>query len=422
MTARDLLRIAREGWVIIVVTAIVFGIAGWAYSATRKPLYQSTSTLSVSACIAVENAEACDPVSGISYAVQRARIYSNIGTSAPVLRKAVELSDQVETRKELASQVTVAQAADSPIIEVTVTWGTPEGAAEIANSVAVALISYAKESIDNFESDATQVSFEIISEAIAPTEAVASNRQTLVLMAFLGVLVGAVLATLRWYLNTTVRDSLDAQDVTGHEILAELPIAGKPKDTVATESVAAAEFHQLRTVVASKLAAAESRIIAVVTPTDPALSTLVTAGLAHSLTATRTSVAVFRLHDATAGNGGLPLRHLLEDDAPSIPEVTEGPLVFDYVGSPAEAAVALGTPRFARLVSEVAARVDIVLLDCAPGDAGAEMAGAARHADAALVVVGVGETKRPRIGSTLKSLELLSVRILGVASVTKNRR
>lgn len=424
MTARDLLRIVREGWVIILAAAIVFGIAGAVYSGTRTPTYQSTATLSVSACAPIENSDACDPVSGISFAVQRASIYASVGTSAPVLRAALEETDEVQSRRELAEVVSVTQASDSPLVEVTATSHTAAGAAAIANALADALIGYATESIDNVDSELARVQFSVISEAVPPLEATESDRQTVLLAVSFGLLLGMAGAYALWFFNTRVRDSSELKKLTGLDVFAELPIAGRSRSkvvaAVSREGSSAAEFHQLRTVISTRLKESASTI-AVVAPGASERATIVAQGLATSFAATRTRVAVLHLHDREgAVTGPIDLREILIRNAAEPFASATNPLVVSYQGSAAEASVMLGTPDFASALAEIRAAVDVVIIDAASDGADAEMTGAVRHSDSALVVVEPGRTRRSEIDEVLRALDLVHVKALGAAAVTKS--
>lgn len=430
MTARDLARIIREGWLIIVAATLLFTAAGIFYSATRTPLYQATSTLAVSACIAVDNVPSCDPVSGMTFAVERAAIYASTGSSAPVLRMALEETSILSEREVLARNISVTQANGSPLLEIHATWSDPAGAAELSNVVAAALIDYSRDSVDFFGAETTQVQFSVISEAIPPTQPMESNTRTVALAFALGLALGLGLSLLRWLLDPRIRDRSEAESLSGLDVLTTIPVrqqgGSRPPTSTELTSAHVAEFHQLRTVAASRLAPREHRVIAIVSPVSPDAASIVTRGLVDSFASTRMRVGTLRLHEEPgAQEKALDIRAIIDGPDRSEHSISDhvgaDPLVLDYDGSSSEAAVMLATPQFTDLLSAVREAVDVVIIDAAPASTGAAMIAAARHADAVMIVVTIGVTTRAELTETIRDLKLIGIAPVGIAALARTR-
>src|SRR5690606_39170660 len=133
-------------------------------------------------------------------------------------------------------------------------------------------------------------------------------------------------------------------------------------------------------------------------PGDSSLATVVAQGLATSFAATRTRVAVLHLHGAgTTPLDAIDLRDLLAPDSQSPIQPSSKPLSISYRGSSSDASIMLGTQEFAAVLNQIKTLVDVVLIDASSEGASAEMTGAARHADSALVVIEPGRVKRETV-------------------------
>ncbi|MCW4385028.1 Wzz/FepE/Etk N-terminal domain-containing protein [Salinibacterium sp. SYSU T00001] len=429
MTARDLLRVVREGWAIILAVTVLFAAAAYAYAATRTPTYESAATLLVSACTVSEDVEVCDPAGGTAFAVERARIYASVGTTGEVLDGAAEYTDAVDSGEALIDVVTVRQATDSALLTVRATASTAEDAADIANAVALSLIEYVDDTVEVEETDRTRVQFAVIGEADPPSGPSESIRQTVVLAAILGIFIGLALALLRWYLNTRIRDAQEAEAIAGTDVLAELRFAAD--DVPVSDRDSDDAFHQLRTVIAARLTNGETtgttdeapRIPAVVvlSPGDDTLTPHVTRRLAASFASTRARVGVLSLHDGfDAAANAVDLRESLgREDAAAAGPVGDA-LVMTYSTRGEDTSVLLGTKAFSAFLEQLRTVADVVLIDAAANGPQAELTGAARVADGALVVVEAGRTRRQELEGALRSLDLVGVPVLGLATVNRS--
>lgn len=263
MTARDYLRVLREGWIIVVICTLLGTAVGAVVAFTRTPMYEATSTLAVSTCVAVENSSVCDPVGGISFAIQRARIYASTVDNLPVQRRALELTDATDDRRELRASISVTQLPDSPIINVTARWPIATEAADLSNAVAQALVEYAGASIDNFESDLATVQFSVVSEASPPGFPMRSQSSLLPAAAVLGLLAGLTLALARYLLNGRVRYVDEVERRTGLVVIGEASTRDLDLDS--------AKLQFLTTMLLSRAHRAPANRIAIAVPNDSAI-------------------------------------------------------------------------------------------------------------------------------------------------------
>jgi capsular polysaccharide biosynthesis protein len=421
--------ILRKGWGIILSITVLATLGGALYTVTRVPVYQATSTLAVSACIAVENLPSCDPVGGMSFAVERARIYASAGMSAPVLQMAVDETDVVKSRRTLATAVEVSQTNESPLVEVSARWDNPSDAADLANAVSRALIEYSRGSIDAFESESTLVRFDTINEAVPPSDPVESDTRTVALSLALGLVLGLAVATGRWTLDPRIRDREDAESTTGLDVLTAPP--SRPVSRWASTGLPAnladnrEYFHYLRSTVASRLGTGSHTVLAIVGASD-ALSTVdLTRGLARSFAATGDRTASLLLDVQSDSPPGAPgPTPVLSGDANLTQELLQqeetNPLEFQIASSDAEEdpAAFVSSPYFAGVMADLRSSVDVIVLDAGPATRGAVMVSALRYADAVLLVLAPGRSTRSDALETIRTLELVAVPVLGIATVT----
>lgn len=407
MTARDLLRIVREGWILILASTIVFAGLGFAYAATRTPIYQATSSLIVSACVPVGTGLTCDPVGGLTLAAERARVIASTSKGADVVAATTASTQVTSSDAETSSAVNVVHTDGSSWIDVVATWPTSTGAAEIANTYAQVLRDTAEESASD---DPAGLQIEVVSEAIAPSASSANQLRTVALAVMLGLFVGFGLALLVWLLNTRLRDRPDIEDNSGAEVLGELRLGlrGKRVRELATPAGAPGDFQSLQAVVASRLARHNASTIAVIAPVRDDSASVVAFGLAETLAASETNVAVLRLHASD-----------------STPTALKGEATFrevDLSADSSEAANFFSSPRFAKVLEDCRINSEMVILDVAAMSTGAEALAATRHADVALVVVVAGETLRGDLKKTLHAIGLVGVPVLGIAAIVPTER
>lgn len=413
MTARDMLRILREGWILVLVTTLVFAGAGLAYSATSAPEYRATSSVSISACIALQGIEECDPLEGMTYAKERAAFYAGLGTEPAVFEMAAAgagLSDDVSA-SDLAGATSVSQLAGSAMLTIAVTWSDPEVSAVLADAVADAFVAHAQDVALDVDPAVTNITFAVPSEASAAGSTVGGDRRTLVLVTLLGVLLGLSLAVAKWALDKRIRDTQDAESLTNLDVLSSLSLA---------PSRAMPEgFHELRSILSSRISASPAAVVAVVAPQNGDTASAVATHLAEALSVARSRVAIVHANGTreTASLSGVLDGTQLPDQAIAA-QASETPMVFAYSDADDTNGAALSTPQFLSFLTALREVTDMVLIATAPGSKTAAMTSVAQHADAAVVLFEPRHTTRPQLSATLRALELIGVPPVGLAAVT----
>lgn len=196
--------IVRRWWAVVLVAAAVSATAGFLVSQRQDPVYQATVQLLVG--------RTSDDLNQLRAAEKIGETYAEIATRGPTLRAAAEAAG-IAIDPGTFAQTTSANANElTRILTISVRFGTPEGAASLANALASELIK-------TYERDSTKTSagFLRVIQAAAPSPIPVGPRRGLITLA--AALAGAAAAFaigLAYELVTDrVRDSGDVEALTG---------------------------------------------------------------------------------------------------------------------------------------------------------------------------------------------------------------
>lgn len=201
-------RLLRQGALLVLLAAL--GLAGGAaYTLLRTPTYTAQAHVVVLAATPGDDATA----------VRFAQAYGRIATESAVLAQATTTARGMSTA-ELRRRVRVATSPDAPLVELTGTGRSAQEAANLANEVSQALISFG-----NARSGQTQVRLAAFAEASPPEGPSSPNPPLdLVVGAAAGLLVGGVAAMA----GVGLRPSRRTEE---QGIRATAPAASHPSET-----------------------------------------------------------------------------------------------------------------------------------------------------------------------------------------------
>lgn len=291
----------------------------------------------------------------------------------------------------------------------------------------------------NATSGAGLASVRVVDFARPPAEPDRKPRLLLTLGALLGLLLGAGAVALAEQMDDRLSGPREAEALLGRPVLAVVPRRPErppgrapllPEDDPATVPLEA--FRALRAGVRARLeGAGRGRRLAIVSPQFGEGRSTVAVNLARVLALEGPRVLLFdaelrrpRLKAFLADPRGPGLEEFLRGERPFARAVQESRLPgVDVFGAeqelegPAEVA---GSPRFGRALHEAGERYPWVVIDTGPVLPLSEPAWVARRADAALLVVEEGRTRRADARAALRRLEDMGVNVLGLV-VNKGR-
>lgn len=209
-------------WQIILVSILCGGIALAATMFLIKPTYESTSKIYV---VSASNNSAIN-LSDLQIGSQLTSDYQELLLSRPILQDVITNLDLKDiTYKDLAEMITITNASDTRILEITVTTTDADLSADIANEVVNQATIYLPRVMETDEPN--------LVEAAIPAEMKSGpsySKNTLI-----GALIGAVIVSatviIRFLMNDTLVTPDDIENYLGLQPLAAIPEAryGKKK-------------------------------------------------------------------------------------------------------------------------------------------------------------------------------------------------
>lgn len=426
MEPSEYLAALRKRWIVIVAAGIV-GAGFMGASAARTPdTYRSTAKVFVAVQIGTTPG---DLVQGSTYAQSQVQSYAQLAKEPIVLDQVVERLGLETNARALAGRVRTENPLNTLIIEISVTDGVPQQAADVANAVAEEL-PHAVNQLSGGQ-DRDSVNVETISDARVPTFPVAPNvRRDAVTGLLAGLALGAVLAILRELTDTRVRGRRDLGRAT------DAPVLGSARKEPAGPAGRAYVQGSPTSVIAESYRRFQTNLKFLFPDDDPKVI-VVTSGLpaeGKSTTALNLALALAEgssrvlLIDADLRRPSIASSMGLEGQA-GLTTVLIGQAALDDVVQPwaggalhvltsgevpPNPTALLDSERMEALLAHARTRYDVVIVDSAPVLPFADTTILARLADGAVVVVDCRRTRRGDLAETIDTLQAVSADVLGV--------
>jgi capsular polysaccharide biosynthesis protein len=218
----QLWEILKKRWLIVIVIPLIAALTSGIISFfVLKPVYQASTTLIVGKKAADDSAQQAGAL--LDYNVlmankQLAKTYGAIAKSRTVEQKVIDKLKIPLTAEQLDGKIKVEPVKDTEVLEFAVTDYNPEMAAKIANAIA--------EEFSEMVIDVKKVdSVSIIDKAVPPAHPVKPNKKLNVLIAFaVGLMAAVGLAFLLEFLDNTVKNENDVEELLGLPVLGVIPL------------------------------------------------------------------------------------------------------------------------------------------------------------------------------------------------------
>lgn len=222
ISLQDLFKTIRKRLgLIALLTILAITIAGVISFLVLTPVYQTSTEILVNQSPA-ETGQLTNQ--NIQTDLQLINTYSGIIKSPAILDQVVEEMNLDMTTDQLTSKITVSNADQSQIVNITVQDENPAMAVEIANTTASVFENDIQElmNVDNV----TILSPAVMKENPSP---VAPNPMlNMAIAGVVGLMLGVGIAFLLEYLDTSMKDQQDIEDVLGLPLLGVIsPIVEK---------------------------------------------------------------------------------------------------------------------------------------------------------------------------------------------------
>lgn len=226
-TPRNILNVLVKGWVVILGTAIVFGLGGLGISLLQKPVYEASTTLFITSGGTV-SPTAYDTVKASQ---ERVGSYAQLLYSDAILAPAVE-SAGLDWSLEQARQA-VGVDINPQVVLMTV-YGRdndPEVAQRFTAAIADSMIKAVSTlEVPGSGYEPTGKLTVVTPATVASTPVVPTTQINVIVAVMIGLVVGALLVLGLEARNKKVRNTADAETALGAQPLAVVPDDDELKD------------------------------------------------------------------------------------------------------------------------------------------------------------------------------------------------
>jgi tyrosine-protein kinase len=425
---RDYGRTIRRRWRVVVATLLLTTAIAAFVTWQTTPQYASSARIFV----ATSDADAAQFYQGGVFATQRVTSYADLVPKSRQLADdvAAALGGNVDAA-DLQTEVTAQVVPETVNLEITATDPDPVRARDIAQAYAEALSDLVS-SLETPEGQTTAlIRAQIVDNATVSDSPVSPQPlRNVGLGMLLGLLLGVGLAVVRELLDTSVTTSADVAQVTSSPVLGHItadPQAVRQPPEVALTSTShwAESFRVLRTNMQYIEVDHDQKVFAVTSalPGEGKTTTAVSLALTLALTNQRVVLVECDLRrpliaarlgvDGAVGTTSVLIGQVSMHEAMQSVGDT-GLQVLACGPIPPNPSELLQSKAMERLLQQLRAEFDLVILDAPPLLPVTDAALLAAQTDGALVVLRHGKTSRDQLTHALERLDQVDAKALGL--------
>lgn len=437
LTIPDYARLLRTRWKCLVAGFLV-GLLGAVVAVALLPVkYTSELTLYV---VSQNGDSANAAYQGGLLSQDRVQSYVELVDSLRVTRDVVRRMDLDRSAEDLTEGIAVSSAADSALLDVSVTDRDPARAAAVADAIGVSFIGL----VDDLERPAapnvTQaVAVQVVHPATVPVVPSSLSPVVVLGLGMLGGLaLGIALAVTRHRLDTSIRSDEHLRETTGAPVLSTIPYErGVPTAPLilqqSPQSPCAEAYRQLRTNLQFVDLDHRNKVIGVTSSVAGEGKTTTVVNLAIALASAGHQVVLVeadlrrpRTADVFGINSAVGLSNVLVGrlSAPDAVQPVLGGL-FDVLASgplPPNPSELLASQQMAAALDRLRARYDVVLVDTPPLLPVTDAAAVAPATDGMILVCRYGRTTRAQVSAAVQVLHSVSGLLFGTVLSMVSRR
>ncbi|BBY49372.1 chromosome partitioning protein [Mycolicibacterium arabiense] len=436
MKIQDFVKMLRSQWITVCVAVTVAVLGAVALTLLTTPLYQASTRLYVSAA---GGASVAEMYQGNRLSQERVISYTELIMGETLAQRTIDKLGLDMEAETLRQHVKASAKPDTVLVDVDVLDESPVRARDIANALSDEFVSMVRELETPEDGSRPDARVVVEQRASLPTTP-ASPNWTLNLLAGLaiGLLAGTGLAILRGSLDNTVKDRESLEEMTGVGLVGSIPLdkerRTEPAISFGSDNSAIAEaFRKLRTNLQFLAVDHPPRVIVVTSsmPSEGKSTTAINIALAlaeadHSVVLVDGDMRRPKLNEYLGLVGTVGLSTVLSGRA-SLSEVLQatkypGLTVLTSGGTPPNPSELLGSLAAKKVLSELRAKFDFVIVDSSPLLAVTDAAILAAGSDGVLIMARFGQTKRDQLQHAVGNLEDVGARVLGaVFTMTPDR-
>ncbi|MDT0168122.1 polysaccharide biosynthesis tyrosine autokinase [Pseudarthrobacter sp. BRE9] len=428
MEIRDVLKILRRSWILIIASTLVGLLLGGAASMLSKPTYTAETQLFV----AIQGSGSIQELQqGNSFGQARVQSYVKTIDSPVVLQPAIESLGLNVTAEDLAGRVKASSDINTVLISISVNDNSPVQAAALAQAIADSLIK----TVDSLEKPkaggVSPVSMSVIKPAKAPLSPSSPNTKMNLLVGLLaGLVLGIGGALLRSLLDNRIRGENELRRITDAPLLGaiafESDAAKKPLLTqVAPQSPRAESFRRLRTNLQFANVSGRAKSVLVTSSLPGEGKTTTATNLAIALAQAGQSVCLVDadLRRPMVGeylglerNAGLTTALVGSADINDVLQHWGSDHLYVLTSGqvPPNPSELLGSEEMRLLIERLESTFDAVVVDAPPLLPVTDAAVLSQQVGGVVVVVGSQKLKQHDLERSLAALDLVESNVLGV--------
>ncbi len=373
--------------------------------------------------------------SGNQFAQSRVQSYVAVVTSPLVVEPVRSQLNISLGERQLAHKISATAPLNKTLVNISVRDGSAREAAAIANATASRFINVVKDIETQTAATSTQAAapvlrLTVIHPASVPSAPVAPQKRLLLLVGFFGGLVlGLLIVVLREWLNNRLRSPIDVEAISSLPLLGVIPNDRAAKSEANAFSADNASprseaFRLLRTNLQFIDVDRPPKVIAITSPVGGEGRTSIALNLAVSLSEIGLNVGLIEmdlrrpvLGELLGLDGYIGLTSLLTGSArieDAVQFVHSGLAVVTSGALPPNPSELLGSKQMRAVINALAEQFDYLILDAAPLLSVADGAEVASVADASVLVVRAGDTRRDSFRRALGAIGQVGGAIAGV--------
>lgn len=430
MELRDYVNALRKGWKIVPVVALLVLAATAGFTLLMPKTYQSNMQFFVST---VDNANTSQLAQGNNFLQQRVKSYAELLKAPIVLQPVADSLGLNVPARSLAGSVNTDIPPDSVLIDVTVSYRSPQEAQRIAAAIGHQFpktISHI-ETVSSIHESPVKVTL-TMDPTLQLNPVSPRPFRYLGIGLAVGVVLGLVAVIIRHMLDTKVRTKSDVEAASGGlNVIGAIPFDSDARKVpiladLNSHSARGEAFRSLRTNLRFVDLDNHPRSIVMTSTLPGEGKTTATANLALVLAESGASVLLVegdlrrpRLLEYMGMEGAVGLTDLLIGAA-DLDSVLQpyGEHSLSVLGAgqlPPNPSELLGSEAMRDLMKELSSRFDYVLVDAPPLLPVTDAAIASTMVGGVIVVAGSGLVTRDQFRQAIESLRAVDSHILGVA-------
>nr|WP_154922034.1 polysaccharide biosynthesis tyrosine autokinase [Microbacterium testaceum] len=426
MELSDYIRILRKNWLVVLTLTALGLIAATAYTLTRTPVYESSSTVFVSTQAGGTTAELQQ---GSNFAQARMNTYVGLVTAPIVLDPVIDRLGLTTSAEALASTLQASVALNSTLITVVASDTDRQRAASVANAVADSLSTVVPQLEPSANDGSSPVRLTRVRDAQAASRPSSPNVAIdLALGLLIGLGLGLGAAVLRTSLDTRVRTPREAEQITGAPGIGAIAYDSRAKERPLIVhadplSTRAESFRALRTNLQFlDMGGRSSFVVTSSIPSEGKTSTTINLAIALADAGKRvalldTDLRKSKVAEYLGTEGGAGLTDVLIGRAQlndvMLPWGGRSLYVLPAGKTPPNPSELLGSRQMGELIEHLEKHFDVVLCDAPPLLPVTDAAILARVTSGALMIVCAGRATKHQLTGATDALNAVGAKLAG---------